>query len=180
MGLTPTYGIPYPEDADAPDGPGQMRALALEVEAELTASNNRLTLLEGGFTAFTPAWTSSGTAPAIGNGTLLGAYKQVGKSLTVRLFWQAGSTTTFGTGTYSLSVPVNITAGISAQVPHFGAWLRDASPGADYAFFALHTTATTVQFRQIGSGTSVLWTATTPFTPASTDWFGAQIELQAA
>jgi hypothetical protein len=33
---TPTYGIPYPEATDPPNGPAQMQALALEVEAEIT------------------------------------------------------------------------------------------------------------------------------------------------
>lgn len=32
---TPTYAIPYPESTDAPNGPAQMQALALEVEAEI-------------------------------------------------------------------------------------------------------------------------------------------------
>lgn len=39
---TPTYGIPYPESTDAPNGPAQMQALALEVEAELTRIDARL------------------------------------------------------------------------------------------------------------------------------------------
>lgn len=35
MPVTPVYGIPYPALSDPPNGPSQMQALALEVEAEL-------------------------------------------------------------------------------------------------------------------------------------------------
>lgn len=37
MPSTPVYGIPYPADADPPDGPGQMQALAEAVETALAA-----------------------------------------------------------------------------------------------------------------------------------------------
>lgn len=35
MGVTTRYGINYPEDADRPDGPAQLRSLADEVDAAL-------------------------------------------------------------------------------------------------------------------------------------------------
>lgn len=40
-GTTPVYGIPYPESTDPPNGPSQMQALALEVEAELARIDAR-------------------------------------------------------------------------------------------------------------------------------------------
>jgi hypothetical protein len=60
------------------------------------------------WTAYVPAWTSSGTPPAIGNGTAEGRYLIVGKIgiATGRLAF--GSTTTFGTGTYDISVPFSV------------------------------------------------------------------------
>lgn len=66
---------------------------------------NVIILGEGAWTVFTPLWTSSGTAPAIGNGSLTGGYRQHGRTITVRWFWQAGSTTTFGTGSWFFSFP---------------------------------------------------------------------------
>ena len=62
--------------------------------------------LTGVWQSYTPAWTSSGTAPSLGNGTLTGAYFQAGKLVHVRTVLTMGSTTTFGTGTYRLSLPV--------------------------------------------------------------------------
>lgn len=45
-------------------------------------------------------WSSGGTQPAIGNGTLLGRKLEVGKNRWNYISWLAGSTTTFGTGQY--------------------------------------------------------------------------------
>jgi hypothetical protein len=63
-----------------------------------------------GWTAFTPTWTCTGTAPSLGNGSLAGSYKQLGK--TVHMWGQltAGSTTTFGTGTWIMSIPITATS----------------------------------------------------------------------
>ena len=58
------------------------------------------------WTAYTPVWTASGTAPALGNGQLTGTYSRVGKNWSFRIFFQPGSTSTFGTGTYSITLPV--------------------------------------------------------------------------
>lgn len=52
------------------------------------------------WSSFSPNWTtSSGTAPAIGDGTLTGRYHQVGKTVFFNIVLSAGSTTTFGSGT---------------------------------------------------------------------------------
>lgn len=57
-------------------------------------------------TSWTPTWSASGTAPAIGNGTLTGNYLRVGKLVIFSFKFVAGSTTTFGTGTYTFTLPV--------------------------------------------------------------------------
>ncbi|TQS29124.1 hypothetical protein [Microbispora sp. KK1-11] len=63
--------------------------------------------LYAGWTAYTPTWsTSNATQPSVGNGTLTGAYRAVGKTVFFRLRFQAGSTTTFGDGLWSFSLPV--------------------------------------------------------------------------
>lgn len=61
--------------------------------------------------SYTPAWTSSGTAPALGNGTIVGASQVVGpKTLDFYILLTMGSTTTYGTGTYRFSLPVTAAA----------------------------------------------------------------------
>jgi len=61
----------------------------------------------GGWTSYTPTWTSvSGTNPVIGNGTIDAGYRRIGNVVDFWLRLTAGSTTTFGTGSYALSLPV--------------------------------------------------------------------------
>jgi hypothetical protein len=51
------------------------------------------------YTSYTPSWSvNSGPAPSIGNGTLSGRYLLVGKLCHVQIFFQGGSTTTYGSG----------------------------------------------------------------------------------
>jgi hypothetical protein len=54
---------------------------------------------------YTPSWTSSGTQPNIGNGSVTGKWRRVGDSIECQVRVLAGSTTTYGTGTYLLSLP---------------------------------------------------------------------------
>lgn len=68
----------------------------------------------GGFN-FTPTWTSSGTAPAIGNGTFTGYFSMSGKKVYLRFKFVGGSTTTWGTGTYYITLPVTGYTGIAAN-----------------------------------------------------------------
>jgi hypothetical protein len=56
--------------------------------------------------AYTCALTSSGTAPAIGNGTINAITSRKGTQVTVRVRVTIGSTTTVGTGNWQLSLPV--------------------------------------------------------------------------
>lgn len=55
-----------------------------------------------GYTSWSPAWTTTGAAPALGNGTLTGDYRRAANAdiVRVRFTLTMGSTTTFGTGTY--------------------------------------------------------------------------------
>lgn len=61
----------------------------------------------GGFTAYTPTWASSGTAPSIGNGTIVGRYLRLNDLVFASIVLTTGSTTSIGTGTYRLTLPVN-------------------------------------------------------------------------
>lgn len=58
------------------------------------------------WTSFTPTWTANTANPSIGNGTMVGNYIQAGKLVMFRIIITAGSTTNWGTGTYSWAYPV--------------------------------------------------------------------------
>lgn len=51
------------------------------------------------------AWTATTTNPSIGNGSVVAYFKQVGKTVNIRLLLLMGSTTTFGSGTWLFSLP---------------------------------------------------------------------------
>lgn len=52
------------------------------------------------------AWTADGTAPNIGSGSLVGYYTSDGKTCTVDLYFKAAADTTFGSGIWHFSLPM--------------------------------------------------------------------------
>lgn len=71
-----------------------------------TEIRDAFTGIQAAYTSFTPAWTASTTNPVLGNGTLTGKYTRTGKDVEARIVLVMGSTTTFGAGSYRLSMPV--------------------------------------------------------------------------
>lgn len=131
--------------------------------------------LTGAWAAWTPSWTaSSGTAPALGNGTLLGQFKQVGNTVLFDLVLVWGSTTTGGSGgagdgvgLWQFSLPVAAAADFCAA-----ASLRDNSVPANRAGSAdgrSGAAATALLRTAASSGAAV--NAATPFTWATGDTF---------
>lgn len=57
--------------------------------------------------AFTPVWTASTVNPVLGNGTLQGRKKIVGTTMDFVIGLTAGTTTTFGTGSWFFALPNN-------------------------------------------------------------------------
>jgi hypothetical protein len=55
---------------------------------------------------WTPTWSGSTTNPVLGNGTLVGRYLQVGKTVSFKINLTMGSTTTYGSGAYGWTLPV--------------------------------------------------------------------------
>lgn len=112
---------------------------------------------------YTPEWTASTTNPTIGNGTLAGRYIQAGDTVFVRAYLKVGSTSTNGSGAYSLSMPVEA----AATVPQaLSGWLVDASESDRYPVTVL-LTGTFV--RILDSTASFGVSSTSPFTWAVND-----------
>jgi hypothetical protein len=66
---------------------------------------------------YTPSWTASITNPSIGDGSLVGRYKQIGKTTFVNIKTTMGSTTTYGSGTWRFSLPVSAQSTDSVILP---------------------------------------------------------------
>ncbi len=74
--------------------------------ADLDAMTDALEALTSAWTTYVPVLTSTAGAPTVGNGTLTGRYRQLGKTVDVRIALTWGSTTSYGTGNPSISLPV--------------------------------------------------------------------------
>lgn len=122
--------------------------------------------LTGAWAAYTPVWTTGGTAPALGNGSLVGNFFQAGMLVHVRIVLTMGTTTTFGTSTYRLSLPVTPKAH-SLLV----AACEDASASARWAGQAwiIAQSATGDNMRIMMPPNNNPVTNTVPFTWASAD-----------
>jgi hypothetical protein len=137
----------------------------------------------GKWQAYTPTWTADTTNPAIGNGTLTGRYIVIGKLCTYVLGLVMGSTTTYGSGNWAFSLPINAvnTAGINFYgVAH----IRKAGT-ANYERQAQITPAESVsiinRFFDPTPGTnSSKISATVPFTWGNDDALGFEITYEVA
>lgn len=118
---------------------------------------------DGRWTRYTPAWTSTGTTPTLGNGSINGTWLRVGDSIFLGLALIMGSTTTFGTGGYFFSVPVSIQGVMGSG----GFFALDSSAGAYYWGSAGVQSSTTLGAQADNTGGLV--GQTLPFTWASGD-----------
>lgn len=74
-----------------------------------SSNNPNDNLVDAPSVAYTPVWTAASVNPAIGDGTIAGWYSRQGNIITATIAVSMGSTTTFGTGEYSFSLPVATT-----------------------------------------------------------------------
>lgn len=58
------------------------------------------------WSSYTPVWTAATTNPGLGNGSIVGRYMKIGRTCYVSVLLTSGSTTTYGSGAYSISLPV--------------------------------------------------------------------------
>lgn len=130
----------------------------------------------GAWTSYTPTWTSTGTAPALGNAVNGSGYWQAGKLVVARIKITFGSTSTYGTGTYAFGLPVTA-SGNSVATFGMACECLDLSASTRVLRFPLIETTTTIRPMDT-SGTII--GQTVPFTWANGDRFTAVIAYEAA
>lgn len=74
--------------------------------ADIATLAAALHALTDAWTPYIPTWTAPSTNPSIGNGSLSAKYLQAGKLVIYTGQMLAGSSTTFGSGVWSMSLPV--------------------------------------------------------------------------
>jgi len=115
------------------------------------------------WSSYSPSWTAATSNPVIGNGLIVGEYIQFGKLVHFRIGIAMGSTTTYGTGQWRITLPVTPVSHLWA----FAAELRDTGtaswPGravwSDSGYlemFTPNTTAGTAD-RNVATGVPFSW-----------------------
>jgi hypothetical protein len=144
-------------------------ALAADRTLTLPDVDGTLAVAATAWTDYTPTWASDGTQPAIGDGTLKGAYRINGKEMAIRITLKAGSTTTYGTGFYTWSLPAGVVAKTSTTIRQIVAgWIFDSSTSARGVVVGYIGSAGTAFSAANSFGTSSV-AQTIPFTWASGD-----------
>lgn len=119
----------------------------------------------GAWQSYTPSWTSSGTAPVLGNGILTGYYKDIGNTRHFRIRLVLGSTTTGGTGVYAFSLPGAAAATMFTSDPVGSVHVEDTGVASTVGVATIGLTLSQIRL-WIGSG---LVSATSPYTFGNTD-----------
>lgn len=113
---------------------------------------------------FTPTWTASTTNPSLGNGTISGRYLVMEKMCVALVRIVMGSTTTYGTGNWRITLPI----APASQNYDFPGQARgiDTSASLNYVAGLSPNLTGYVEFASHGGG---LWGPTVPFTWANGD-----------
>lgn len=135
-----------------------------------TEIRDPFTKLQAGWDLFATTWTSTGTAPAVGNGLLQGSYYQVGNTVMFRIGLLFGSTTTLGTGTYFFGLPTTLVPLYSnvGESMSGSCIVRDTSLPAQRGFTPYYASAANNRVACMQQDGTLL-SATTPFTWAVGD-----------
>lgn len=144
----------------------------------------RLDEISGIWVAYNVQWTASTSNPTIGNGIIEGKYALHGGLCTVRANVSMGSTTTFGSGIWMLSLPF-----AAATIGHTEfQWVGSANaldratawhPGVT----RINSGGTVMEMLSptaADGGTTAEWTPTRPHTWANTDLFSVEITYEPA
>jgi hypothetical protein len=138
--------------------------LAAPIYSDGTVWRNAMGGTAHDWEAYTP--TLGGAGWAVGDGTLTGAYAQLGKTVFWRCKLTFGGTSTYGAGSPSITLPVTGQAGAQG---HAVGVATDASPANFYAL-PIRNSTTTVTLTVIGTGGLFgAVTSTAPITWASGD-----------
>lgn len=125
------------------------------------------------------AWTAVTTNPSIGDGSLVAAYQQVGKTVHGRFAIIFGPGTSRGSGSYRFGLPVPAASAYSIWFPIGTGVVRDLSPAARYACFVATTDDPTVALLMTVTNGSIV-AESSPITLANTDQIFGSFTYQAA
>lgn len=128
------------------------------------------------WTSYATTWGASTTNPTLGNGTLTMTYLLAGKLLIGRFELTIGSTTSVGSGIYTLTLPVSVASSTYGNLG--SAHFADASAAsAPYPGSIYRGGAANVLSLAFGNAR---WTNAAPVVPANGDVISGQFTCEAA
>ncbi|MEV4424075.1 hypothetical protein AB0K23_01605 [Streptomyces sp. NPDC049602] len=136
------------------------------------------------WTSYAAAWSASGTAPSLGNGTLSSAYTLRGDECHVSIRQVMGSTTTYGTGQFRWSLPFTAATLPNAAMFWTGSAMAGDAGTAYYPGICRLLSGSNLVMcinpaTATGSSTTE-WNASRPHTWGSGDYLGLDLVYQIA
>lgn len=132
------------------------------------------------WTSYTPTWTAATTAPVLGNGSIVGRYMKIGRTCWVNVEMTMGSTTTYGAGQWSWTLPFTAAASVGSRI---GAAQALASTARVAGHIVVSSAATTISaFFPASTSVSFLSNngASNPFTWAAANQFRTSFVYETA
>lgn len=128
------------------------------------------------WTSYVTTWGASTTNPSLGNGTLTMGYLLAGKLLIGRFELTIGSTTSVGSGIYTLTLPVAVASSTygTMGVAHFADASAASAPYPGSIYKSSGASALSLAFG------NARWTNSTPVVPATGDVISGLFVCEAA
>lgn len=139
-----------------------------------------------GIFSYTPAITADGGSPAIGNGTWGCKFNMQGRNVTVYFKITRGSTTSFGTGNFYISLPITASSTLPAGQAFIGThYILDSSAPASYGGWCNLASTTTFDLAftndAVGGGIRIASeSGSQPFAWATSDLAAGTLTYEAA
>lgn len=131
--------------------------------------------LQATWDTYAPTWTGTSN-PAIGNGVLTGRFLRIGKTVFATIVLRMGSTTTYGSGAWTFTLPVASVWTTETNVSMGSAMLFDTSATARKTGQVFNTAQSTVQ---VVTDAGTLVGATVPWTWATGDVLSLDLMYEA-
>lgn len=189
-----TVSVSLPSDGqtiDAADYNVPINTIVTEINGNLDSNNIAEggvvpnSLVDGTGTSWAwQSWTPTYSGITIGTGTVDAKYRQVGKTVHVRISITFSASTSVDSGNATISLPVNSVSYGTASVPIVNAGIFDDATGSNYPVAVVMGGTTSFGFRLLDSSgtyiTAASWSATVPFTFTTSDVIYANFSYEAA
>ena len=129
-----------------------------------THVRDQFRMLGDAWATFTSTWSGSTTNPVLGNGTQTAEARQINKAIDFAIVITAGSTTTFGTGQWRLTLPVAARRRAVFDVYYFDSsagttfrGIMEVAAGATLATISCEPTTAAAAYRNTNLNNPFAW-----------------------